>query len=150
MIAAGTKYLRVVGPVYGLFGIGMAFYFASQGAGKLRWPLTAAVTLAAAPVNIAVNAAGTYLYVVSGTTSGTLTEYALSSGTIGSATATIPLVVPGYTTDTILPSGVAVLPSNASGADTGRTSGIFWRVRNAVRPSSVNSAMLNCSAFWRR
>jgi Na+-driven multidrug efflux pump len=44
MLAAGTKYLHLVGPVYGLFGVGMAFYFASQGAGRLKWPLTAAVT----------------------------------------------------------------------------------------------------------
>jgi putative MATE family efflux protein len=44
MLAAGAQYLRVVGPCYGLFGLGMALYFASQGAGRLRWPLTAAVT----------------------------------------------------------------------------------------------------------
>jgi len=44
MLAAGARYLRIVGPCYGLFGLGMAFYFASQGAGRLRWPLTAAVT----------------------------------------------------------------------------------------------------------
>jgi putative MATE family efflux protein len=44
MLAAGSLYLRTVGPFYGLFGLGMALYFASQGAGRLRWPLTAAVT----------------------------------------------------------------------------------------------------------
>jgi putative MATE family efflux protein len=44
MLAAGAQYLRIVGPCYGLFGLGMAFYFASQGAGRLRWPLTAAIT----------------------------------------------------------------------------------------------------------
>jgi len=44
MLAAGSQYLREVGPCYGLFGLGMALYFASQGAGRLRWPLTAAVT----------------------------------------------------------------------------------------------------------
>jgi putative MATE family efflux protein len=44
MLAAGAQYLRVVGPCYGLFGLGMALYFASQGAGRLRWPLTAAIT----------------------------------------------------------------------------------------------------------
>jgi len=43
MLAVGARYLRVVGPCYGLFGLGMALYFASQGAGRLRWPLTAAV-----------------------------------------------------------------------------------------------------------
>jgi len=41
MIAAGARYLRIVGPVYGLFGLGMALYFASQGAGRLLWPLIA-------------------------------------------------------------------------------------------------------------
>lgn len=41
MIEAGTRYLQAVGPCYGLFGLGMALYFASQGAGKLLWPLLA-------------------------------------------------------------------------------------------------------------
>jgi 6-phosphogluconolactonase (cycloisomerase 2 family) len=67
------------------------------------------VTLPATPVSLAVNPAGTYLYVVSGTTSATLTEYALSAGAIGSATATISLKVPGFTADTILPTGVTAL-----------------------------------------
>src|SRR6185503_10108766 len=43
MIAPGTIYLQVVGPFYGFFGLGMALYFASQGAGALKWPLTAGV-----------------------------------------------------------------------------------------------------------
>ena len=34
----------MVGPAYGLFGLGMALYFASQGAGRLLWPLIANVT----------------------------------------------------------------------------------------------------------
>ncbi len=38
---AGSRYLHVVGPFYGLFGLGMALYFASQGAGRLSWPLLA-------------------------------------------------------------------------------------------------------------
>jgi Na+-driven multidrug efflux pump len=41
VIEAGTTYLRVVGPFYGFFGLGMALYFASQGAGTLTWPLFA-------------------------------------------------------------------------------------------------------------
>jgi Na+-driven multidrug efflux pump len=41
MIDIGSIYLRTVGPVYGLFGLGMALYFASQGAGRLAWPLLA-------------------------------------------------------------------------------------------------------------
>ncbi len=41
MLAAGTAYLRSVGPFYGFFGLGLALYFASQGAGRLFWPLCA-------------------------------------------------------------------------------------------------------------
>jgi putative MATE family efflux protein len=44
MIEAGTRYLHAVGPAYGLFGLGMALYFASQGAGRLLWPLVANMT----------------------------------------------------------------------------------------------------------
>ena len=41
MLAAGTLYLRQVGPFYGFFGLGLVLYFASQGAGKLVWPVAA-------------------------------------------------------------------------------------------------------------
>ena len=41
MIEAGSAYLRAVGPCYGFFGFGLALYFASQGAGRLVWPLIA-------------------------------------------------------------------------------------------------------------
>ncbi|HEX7598349.1 MAG TPA: beta-propeller fold lactonase family protein [Polyangia bacterium] len=73
------------------------------------------VTLSATPVAIAVNTAGTFLYVASGTGSATLTEYALSSGTIGSAaTVSAPLTVPGFAGDTIIPTGITVLANNAA------------------------------------
>ena len=39
MLETGAAYLRVVGPTYGFFGLGLSLYFASQGAGKLAWPL---------------------------------------------------------------------------------------------------------------
>ncbi|MDA8446941.1 MATE family efflux transporter [Paracidovorax valerianellae] len=39
MHAAGSQYLQVVGPVYGFFGLGLVLYFASQGAGRLAWPV---------------------------------------------------------------------------------------------------------------
>ena len=39
MIDTGSAYLRAVGPFYGFFGLGLALYFASQGAGRLFWPL---------------------------------------------------------------------------------------------------------------
>ncbi|HEX9820744.1 MAG TPA: MATE family efflux transporter [Methylomirabilota bacterium] len=41
--SVATTYLRIVGPAYALFGIGLALYFASQGAGRLRWPVVASV-----------------------------------------------------------------------------------------------------------
>jgi putative MATE family efflux protein len=41
VLAAGTTYLRIVGPTYSFFGLGLALYFASQGAGRLGWPLVA-------------------------------------------------------------------------------------------------------------
>jgi Na+-driven multidrug efflux pump len=34
-------YLRIVGPCYGFYGLGLALYFASQGAGKVFWPVLA-------------------------------------------------------------------------------------------------------------
>ncbi|PZQ71549.1 MAG: hypothetical protein DI563_17340, partial [Variovorax paradoxus] len=39
MLEAGTQYLRAVGPLYGFFGLGLVLYFASQGAGRLMWPV---------------------------------------------------------------------------------------------------------------
>jgi putative MATE family efflux protein len=41
MLDAGTRYLHLVGPVYGVFGLGMGLYFAAQGAGRLLWPFVA-------------------------------------------------------------------------------------------------------------
>ena len=67
------------------------------------------VTLNNPPVSLAVNASGTALFVVSGTSSATLTEYALSSGTIGSVTAQLSLQIPGYETDSVVPTGVTAL-----------------------------------------
>jgi len=49
MVATGSTYLRIVGPAYGFFGLGLSLYFASQGAGRLGWPLlTSVVRLAIA------------------------------------------------------------------------------------------------------
>lgn len=41
MLETGAAYLRGVGPAYGFFGLGLSLYFASQGAGRLFWPLFA-------------------------------------------------------------------------------------------------------------
>jgi len=61
MLDAGTRYLHVVGPAYGLFGLGLALYFASQGAGRLLWPLIAnfaRLVIAAVGGYVALRASG--------------------------------------------------------------------------------------------
>jgi putative MATE family efflux protein len=40
----GALYLRIVGPAYGVFGLGMALYFASQGTGNMIGPFIAGMT----------------------------------------------------------------------------------------------------------
>ena len=60
MLEAGTLYLRTVGPVYGFFGMGLVLYFASQGAGRLKWPLVANI------VRLAVAALGGWLVLQAG------------------------------------------------------------------------------------
>jgi MATE family, multidrug efflux pump len=43
VIAAGSSYLRLVGPVYAFYGLGAALYFGSQGFARLMWPVAANV-----------------------------------------------------------------------------------------------------------
>jgi len=54
---AGSTYLRIVGGCYGFFGLGLALFFASQGAGRLAWPLVAS------SLRLAVVAVGGWLVV---------------------------------------------------------------------------------------
>ncbi len=57
MLAVGAHYLHIVGPFYGLFGLGLVLYFASQGAGRLTWPIVAQfcrLVLAAGGGNLAI------------------------------------------------------------------------------------------------
>lgn len=42
-LAAGRAYFHIVGPFYGFFAIGLALYFASQGAGRMMWPFLGGV-----------------------------------------------------------------------------------------------------------
>lgn len=72
------------------------------------------ITLPDVPVSLAVNAANTYLYVVSGSTTATLTAYSLSSGTIGSVAAQESLSIPGFGGDSLVPTGVTSLANNES------------------------------------
>src|SRR6266852_8016491 len=41
MVRLGNWYLRIVGPIYGLYGLGMALYFATQGLGSVVLTVTA-------------------------------------------------------------------------------------------------------------
>jgi len=43
VVRVGADYLVRVGPFYALTGLGMALYFASQGAGRVVWPFSAGV-----------------------------------------------------------------------------------------------------------
>jgi Na+-driven multidrug efflux pump len=61
MLDAGTRYLHSVGPFYGMLGLALSLYFASQGAGRLKWPLIANLTrlfIAAAGGWLALRATG--------------------------------------------------------------------------------------------
>jgi 6-phosphogluconolactonase len=71
------------------------------------------VTLANTPVALATSANTSYLFAVSGTSSATLTEYPLSTGTIGTASS-VSLSVPGYGSDTLVPTGVVVLANSTA------------------------------------
>jgi Na+-driven multidrug efflux pump len=55
VLEVGAHYLRIVGPAYGFFGLGIVLYFASQGAGKLLWPVIGNI------VRLAVALAGGWL-----------------------------------------------------------------------------------------
>jgi putative MATE family efflux protein len=39
VLAVGATYLNIVGGCYAFFGLGLALFFASQGAGRMLWPL---------------------------------------------------------------------------------------------------------------
>lgn len=53
-LVAGRAYFRTVGPVYAFFALGLAFYFASQGAGRMLWPVTASVLRMAVAIGAAL------------------------------------------------------------------------------------------------
>ncbi len=44
VLDAGTRYLRSVAPFYPFLGVGIALYFASQGAGRMLMPVLAGTT----------------------------------------------------------------------------------------------------------
>jgi 6-phosphogluconolactonase (cycloisomerase 2 family) len=70
------------------------------------------------PVSLAVNAANTYLYVLSGPSPAVLAAYPLTSGAIGTAASSKTLNLYGaysaYSSDVLVPTGLAVLANNAA------------------------------------
>jgi Na+-driven multidrug efflux pump len=111
MLEAGTRYLQIVGPAYGVFGLGMALYFASQGAGRLLWPLLANLT------RLAIAAGGGWLTL---RWSGQLSELFIAQA---AALVTFGLII-----------AVAV----GSGAWFGRLSWPVWRKRRANLKPAFN------------
>jgi 6-phosphogluconolactonase len=94
------------------YGSDNVIHFAIAGNGVLTKADTLATTTP--PVALAVSENGKYLYVLTGATSATLTEYALTSGTIGAVIATEPLQVPGFTGDSMVPTAITVLNDNSA------------------------------------
>jgi Na+-driven multidrug efflux pump len=43
VLAIATRALSFIAPAFGAFGVGMALYFASLGAGRMRWPMAGAL-----------------------------------------------------------------------------------------------------------
>jgi len=92
--------LRIVGPAYGFFGLGLSLYFASQGAGRLIWPLMAGL----ARLLVAIGGGWVALR---------LTE----SLTWLFTALTIALVIYGVMLATAIASGVWFQPSRSGSAD---------------------------------
>jgi len=87
MLAAGTAYLRSVGPAYGFFGLGLSLYFASQGAGRLLWPLFAGfmrLTIAVGGGWLALRLTGSLGWVFAALAAALLTYGVLLSSAIAS------------------------------------------------------------------
>jgi len=57
---AATRYIQIVGPCYPFFGIGLALYFASQGASAMFWPVAATVVRVVLALGGALLLAGTF------------------------------------------------------------------------------------------
>ncbi|KGK56968.1 multidrug transporter MatE [Xanthomonas cannabis pv. phaseoli] len=81
MLQTGTLYLQTVGPFYGFLGMGLALYFASQGAGRLLWPICTTVLrlLIAAGIGIAAIRLGGGLHQVYLAQSAALLVYGLGT-----------------------------------------------------------------------
>lgn len=66
VVRIGSAYLQRVAPFYMFTGLGMALYFASQGAGRVTWPFAAGV----ARLSIVLVLGGYWIHVAHGTLAG--------------------------------------------------------------------------------
>ncbi|MFN3260251.1 MAG: MATE family efflux transporter [Pikeienuella sp.] len=64
--AAGEAYLRIVAPFYFFFGLGLALYFASQGAGRMLWPVLSGLLRMAVAFGLALALTGWFGFGVEG------------------------------------------------------------------------------------
>lgn len=83
------------------------------------------VTLSGPAAAMAVSPDGKTLYVVSGTSSATLTAFSLSSGALGSAVNQVSLTIPGFATDSVVPTAVTVLANGGAVYATGYDSSSY-------------------------
>jgi putative MATE family efflux protein len=83
VLAVSATYLGTVGPFYGLVGVGMLIYFASQGAKRVLWPVLAGTA------RLLIVALGGWLLIASGNSSLTalVAVVAASSATFGAVAA---------------------------------------------------------------
>jgi 6-phosphogluconolactonase len=122
------------------------------------------VTLTTTPIALAVNSAGTYLYVVSCnaapntafptlscTGGATLTEYSLSSGAIGSAVSTKTLNLYGayasYSGDVLVPTGLTVLANKGTNI-TGNAVYVTAYDLSAYNPGCTSCVTSTANPGW--
>jgi Na+-driven multidrug efflux pump len=73
VLDAGSAYLRTVGPFYPFMGMGIALYFASQGAARVAWPVlagTARLVFVAAAGFAVVSAGGALVWLYAAVAAG--------------------------------------------------------------------------------
>jgi 6-phosphogluconolactonase (cycloisomerase 2 family) len=104
------------------------------------------LTTSTVPVALAVSTDNKYLFVATGSSSATLTEYALSSGAIGAAAATESLnlstIDPNFASDTLVPTGVSVLVKSS---DLTASSAVYVTVydKSAYNPGGAITSIAN-------
>lgn len=89
VIDAARSYFAWVGPCYGLFGLGLCLYFASQGAGKVFWPVIAGTLRLAVVI-----AGGAWLAAIQAPVWAVFALIAVGMATYGLATAAAIYFVP--------------------------------------------------------